>query len=287
MPRLKRPDASLGRSRRSTRAANADEIEVGRLQQDVLRRRRHLGLGPAHDSGQRDRPGTVGDDQHVRRQVALDAVEGLQCLFRPGRADDDGRRLAAGAGLQFVVVEGVQRLAPFQHDVVGHVDDVVDGPHAGIGEPPLHPARRRADGDVLEQGRRIARRQVRVGDLDTNLAGDRLACSLGDGRRQGQGLAGESGDLAGHADDRQAPGHVRRDLDLEDDVAEIIDERFPDRRVVIENDDAFMFLVDAKLERRADHGVAGDAAQLRRLQLLELLGRVMAIEVREAASGRR
>ena len=50
--------------------------------------------------------------------------------------------LAAGALEQHVVVEGVQRLALFEHHVVGDVHDVVDRPHPGVLEPRPHPARR-------------------------------------------------------------------------------------------------------------------------------------------------
>ena len=57
MPRLKRMLASLGRFSALHGAADAEEIEVGRLQQDVGRGRGHLRLGAAHDAGQGDGPG--------------------------------------------------------------------------------------------------------------------------------------------------------------------------------------------------------------------------------------
>ena len=37
-------------------------------------------------------------------------------------------------------VEGVQRLADFEHHVVGHVDDVADGPHTCEIQTTLEPA---------------------------------------------------------------------------------------------------------------------------------------------------
>ena len=78
--------------------------------------------------------------------------------------------LTAGPLDQYVIIEGVQRLAPFQHDEVGDVDDVVDRPHAGVGQPALHPAGGRADLDVADQGRGIAGGQLGVFDIDAALA---------------------------------------------------------------------------------------------------------------------
>ncbi len=57
--------------------------------------------------------------------------------FSPGLA---GRTMIVGdlppARLhQEIIVEGVQRLAIFEHHVIGDVHDVADRPHAGVGEP--------------------------------------------------------------------------------------------------------------------------------------------------------
>ena len=78
-------------------------------------------------------PGGVGDDEVVRRQLALLTLSSVVSVSPAlGGPDDDRRRLAAGPLHEHVVVEGVQRLAPFEHDVVRDVDDVVDRPHAGV-----------------------------------------------------------------------------------------------------------------------------------------------------------
>ena len=89
-------------------------------------------------------------------------------------------------------------------------------------------------------------------------------------RRQTQALSGQRGDLAGHADHRQATRHVRRDFQLQHDVAHEIDGRRARRDLLVEQDDAgLLVVVDAQLERGADHRIAGNAADLGRLQLLQ------------------
>ena len=66
-------------------------------------------------------------------------IERFQRLAGPRAPHDDAPvRQAVG-------VEGVQRLAVFEHDVVRDIDDRVDRPHPGREQPPLHPGRRRSD----------------------------------------------------------------------------------------------------------------------------------------------
>ena len=66
----------------------------------------------------------VGDDQHAAVEHAFLAVE-RDDLFAVGRAAHDDL-LAADLRR----VEGVHRLAVFQHHVVADIDDVVDRPQA-------------------------------------------------------------------------------------------------------------------------------------------------------------
>ena len=62
-----------------------------------------------------------------------------------------------------------------------------------------------------------------------HLALDRLAGRLHGVRRQLQRLPGQRRHLAGHADHRQAAGHVRQHVELQDDVAHEIGQRRADR----------------------------------------------------------
>ncbi len=67
------------------RAADVDEIPGRAFQQDVLRLRAHLGLGPAHHPGDGERPGRVAHQHGVLIQAALDAVQGGELLARGRR----------------------------------------------------------------------------------------------------------------------------------------------------------------------------------------------------------
>ena len=107
-------------------------------------------------------PLAVGDHQVVRLELAVDAVERAQLLARPRAAHDD---LAAG---ELRVVEGVQRIAEREHDVVRHVDDVGDRSHARGKQPCLQPDRRRSDRRVAEEATDVARAAFEVLDRDVD-----------------------------------------------------------------------------------------------------------------------
>ena len=67
----------------------------------------------------------VGDDQHLRIERAIDAVERRDALARCRAANPDF------AARELLEVERVHRLAELEQHVVGDVDDVVDGTHTG------------------------------------------------------------------------------------------------------------------------------------------------------------
>ena len=98
-----------------------------------------LGDLAAHDPGDPGRAVVVADEDRLGVEGALDAVEGRHLLALAGGAH--GQRPAGN----LVEVEGVQRLRGEQHHVVGDVDDVVDRPLPGRGQPRLQPERRGAD----------------------------------------------------------------------------------------------------------------------------------------------
>ena len=59
----------------------------------------------------------------------------------------------------------MERLPPFEHDVIGDVYDVVDGPQPRSVQTLLHPTGRLANCDAAHHNGYIAAAQVRVGDL--------------------------------------------------------------------------------------------------------------------------
>jgi hypothetical protein len=123
-------------------------LEPRALERDATRvRLRHLGVAAAHDPGDGRRARGVGDDEHVGGQRTLLAVERCQALAGLGQPHADL------APAEPRLIEGVHRVAELEQHVVGDVDQVVDGAHAGRRETPLHPLGRGAD---LHVGQRAA-----------------------------------------------------------------------------------------------------------------------------------
>jgi hypothetical protein len=139
--------------------ADRPGLEAGALEEDPGGRRRHLGGLAAHHSSQGDRPRGVGDDQIALDQPAVLAVEGGQALAGPGPSDPDdrGRR-------QAVPVEGVERLPQLEQHVVGDVDQVRDRPDADRAQALREAARRRPDGDAVDDPGDVARAADRIVD---------------------------------------------------------------------------------------------------------------------------
>ena len=118
-------------------------------------------LGAAHNTGKTDYAGIVGDDQIVRAEGQLLAVEQQQLLALTGPPHDDVTGNVVG-------IIGVGGLARGQHHVVGDVHQRVDGPHTHLPDAVLHPIRRRLDGHVLDLRASYAGAALRVlhGDVE-------------------------------------------------------------------------------------------------------------------------
>ena len=187
-----------------------ERLEVGRLEQDLGRRVPHLGLLAAHDPGERDRALRVGDHEVALVELAVDAVERPELLAALCATHDDpvARERAA--------VEGVQRVAQRQHDVVRDVDDVGDGAHAGAREAGTKPRRRGPDPDVGERTADVAWTALEVLDTDVDSLGPaRLRV---DARRRRQVDVEERRDLARDAVDAEQVDPVARRLDVQDQI---------------------------------------------------------------------
>ena len=228
-----------------------------------------LGVLAAEHAGDDQRALDVGDHQHLVVQRALHAVEGDDLLAGRGAARDE---LAAA---DLAGVERVQRLAVGEHHVVGHVDDVADGAHAGVREARLEPRRGVGDGDAADDGGAVPRAEVRVGDLDLDGRGGRSAAERArrrDGRRR-QLQTGRRRDLTGDAVDAEAVRPVGRQLELEHGLAhrQVALQRLADDPRVREHGDAGALLLVAELLLAHDHAVALDAAQVGLLELEAVL----------------
>ena len=71
--------------------------------------------------------------------------------------------------------------------------------------------------------------------------------------RVADGLPGERGYLARHADDRRTAGHIGCQVDIEHCRAHIVNQWGPNRRLRVEDEDAFVFFGDAQLFLGAEH----------------------------------
>ena len=199
-------------------AADARRVELRGLQQHARRALVDLALEAAHHAGERDRAAVVGDQQRVVAQLAVLAVERGQALALAREAHDDRAAQAVG-------VEGVQRVAELEHDVVRDVDDVVDRALPRRLQPLLHPARRGPHRDALDDRGDVARAEVRVGDRDGGGVLDGLVALRGFAVRQSQRRAEDGGRLAGDTGHAHHVGAVRPGVHVQHHVAEVVGER--------------------------------------------------------------
>ncbi len=223
-------------------------LEVRRLDQDRGGGETDLGVEAAHDTGDGLGTGLVGDDDVVGVEGASDVVEGLQLLPRLRGAHGDGP-------VETVAVPGVQRLAEFQHHVVGDVDGQRDRSHPALVQTTHHPQR----GGRLGVETGGAAQHETVGEPGV---GD-LRGVAGPGGLDDLDLGGvvevdpvQGGDVTGHAAHRQRVAAVGGDRDVEDVLAQFerLDRVGADLAEALrQDDDAAVVLPQAQLGRRADH----------------------------------
>ena len=229
-----------------------------------------FGVDRPEDAGDDQGALSVGDDQVVGLQDAVDAVESDDALAGPGAA----RHETTAADLSGV--EGVQRLAQGEHHVVGNVDHVVDGAHAGLRQARLEPDRRIAHGDAAYDAGAVARAQVGVGDVDRDRLGGRRARlgRLGE-RRRAERQAGDRRHLASDAVDRLAVGSVGRHFDVEHGLGhgQVVVQEGADRPLRRGHHDPRAGLLETQLLLGEHHAVGLDAAQVRLAQLEAVLER--------------
>ncbi len=248
---------------RARGATDGAGIPVGRLEEHARRGRGHLALGAAHHAADAHRVLGIAHHRHVRAEGALLAVEGLDPLARL-RATHHHR--VPGEGVE---VEGVERLAQLPHDVVGHVDQVVDRAQADRAQPLGEPGRRRLHREPRDHPGAEARAEV--GGLHVHRGeGGGVGLALG-GEHAGEaeGRAGEGRDLARDPDHRERVRPVGRDLDVEDPVveAQVGREVGAQRGLGGQYEDAAVVVAQAELLLRAQDALRDHAANPRRLHL--------------------
>ena len=260
-------------------APDAAPFPGSRFEQDVAGLGADLAVPATHHPADAERAGRVGDHDLVRPQFPFRAVERRQALVLVRQPGDDSYRPVAGVPVrplaQQVVVEGVVRLADLEHHVVADVDHVADRPLAGELEPVLHPVRGRALLDALDQQGDETGIEFGVLGRELDPALDRRAVHRQRNGGRPELRAGKRRDFPRDAHDRGAAGDVGDHVDVEHGVAEHLFQGpagLKGRQLIgrLEQDDSLVVLAQAQLHRRTEHCVAGDAAQLLRLEPRDL-----------------
>ena len=195
--------------------ADVGAVEGGRLKENGLHLVGDLGILTAHDAGDADLLLRVADHEDVVVHLTHLAVQGLEHVAVLGPAHND---FVVRDGVQ---VKGVHGLALLDHDIVGDVDQVVDGADAARGQTPLHPVGGGADLDIRADTADVAAAQVGILHLDGDVVVD-IALLILCGGHVGlhEGRAESDGRLAGDPEQAVAVHAVGCDLIFKNGVAQ-------------------------------------------------------------------
>ena len=196
-------------TQRQSGLADGGAVEVGGLKYH------HGGIVPdlavqaAHDAGQANGLILVGNHQHTGLQGSLGTLQGGHGFARLGLPDHD---LAGG---DIPVVKGMHGLAVLQHDIVGNIHNVVDGPDAVGTEPLAHPLGAGADLHVGHHPGGVTVAQLLRRDLYVQMLEDGAGIGAMDHRiMMAHMLAEGGGSLPGQTDDGIAVRPIVGDLEI-------------------------------------------------------------------------
>ena len=250
------------------RAADRDRLEPGGFDEHVLGRVGDLGRGTAHDTGDADGAGLIGDEQVLCVKLTHLVVEGRERLASLCTAHGD----AAG---ELIEVVGVNRLTELEHHVVRDVNGDRNGAHPGKRQSLRHPGRSRrvridaahGTGDEPRAADASADRRI-VSERDR----EAVACAGLDQSGIGEGRARGVRVLACDASHAEGVAAVGRDSDLYRDLVEaeqglrvIAGSRVVAHRV--ESHDAVVVAAEADLARGGHHAVGDVSVGLARRDL--------------------
>ena len=236
--------------------ADGHRVEVGALEEDVLRLLGHAAVQTAEDAGDAHGLVRVGYHQVVLVHRALYAVqrgEFLACLGVPNMYL---------LTFDLVGIKGVERLAHLMQHEIGHIHYVVNRTQADGGQRVLQPLGRLLDGHTLDADARVTRTSLRGFQHDFNrqqvggeLVVERTHVGFGQGDVLSMCLVIRI-QVACYAVVRCGIGSVRRDIHLNDRVVLdmiVVGGFHAHRRVRRQHDDAGVVGADAYLILGANH----------------------------------
>ena len=140
----------------------------------------------------------------------------------------------------------MERLAEFEHHVVGYVDHVVDRPLPYFGEGFRQPLGRRTDLDAADDRRGVPWTKVWVFHNDSGERPDFLIARWVVGAGLAQFGAGECRDLPGHPHYAEAIGAIRGQLKFENGVADNLAQRSPNFGIGVQDENPLVVFTEAK-----------------------------------------
>lgn len=154
----------------------------------------------------------ISDDAHAGVEFVVSLVDRANFFAWESTADDD---LVV---FESIEVEGVEWLSAFEHDIVGDVDDVIDGVDADGSESVAEPCGAGADAYAADEAGVVFVAEISAVDADRDGIGG-VVSGFGDGRRRdGEYLLEEDGDFAGDADMSEAIRAVAGDFEIDGDI---------------------------------------------------------------------
>ncbi len=154
----------------------------------------------------------------------------------------------------------MQRFADFEHGVISGINNVANGTHPTQAQAFLHPVGAGFEFNIANQAKREAWIKFGVGDLDLDLALDRLTRGLNLVIWLFKTPTSQSSKFAGNSQSGGVAGVVGQDADFEHRIAHVIDQRGSGNGVIVEENHTFVFLADAQFLFGTNHRVGFDAA---------------------------
>ena len=184
-------------------------VKVGRLKDHIHGVVYDLGVLATHDTGKTDGLLSIGNDQHAGSQLSTVAIQSDQSFTLHSFTDDD---LLGG---NIAIVKGMHGLTVFQHDIVGDIDDVVNGADTVGTESLAEPLGGGGDLHIANHTGGVAVAESICGNLYIDHVRKLTLCAATDDRlvvlhRQVEG----GGRLTGKANERIAVGTVVGDFEF-------------------------------------------------------------------------